>query len=373
MQEFKDIPNFPEYKINKQGVVLSYKNDQPVQIRFTKLKGFKAVKLYANKQSETVKVSDLINITFPPYTKPYFAVIQNDQNTYRLYDSTTKTIRIVNEIPKNVNKFEALKISKKYENTDESLLKFVQDFDQSCEQLLHNPIFKFDYKYSYNDYVAVVEFFNSVNKRFNNIPEHEEQTIREFYWTEKCYNGYLLYCEAGTYQCYGYDYSFNHGAIMSSEELIIPTKKGKEYRFKKLPDKLLVGYYHVMITCNDPQFLKIFKFSKDNVYDHQQVAFAIEFKDRFNISIELVNDNKPNAYLYKNEHLTTGKQVFENWYLVLVALRSKYPENILLKWLCSTLHGQLSSANSIRKTMEQMEEEKLFEISDVTDELSMQL
>ena len=58
-----------------------------------------------------------------------------------------------------------------------------------------------------------------------------------------------MYCEPGTYQSYGYDYSSHFiQTILASDEFMIPTKKGKPVLLKevgRITEKLQVGYYHV--------------------------------------------------------------------------------------------------------------------------------
>jgi hypothetical protein len=58
-----------------------------------------------------------------------------------------------------------------------------------------------------------------------------------------------------------------------------------------------VGMYHVKIKSSDPTF--IFGYSKDNVYANTCLYQAFKCKNEGkDITIELIQDGQPNAYLY---------------------------------------------------------------------------
>ncbi len=287
----------------------------------------------------------------------YYIYFNLNNGKFRLYDSRSKTITTVDNLPSEKGA-KTFSLTKPYTTTDTEIIRYVEDFDISCDQLLDNDIFSFNYKFAYNHNVAVMNFFNQTSK--GKIDHHKEQTETEYKWSKKCRNSAPLYCNKGTYQCYGYDFSFNHGTIMAKSALTIPTRKGKEY-FLDCFDKhnLDIGYYRVKITSNHEDIDKVFYFSAEHIYTNIDLQFVIENKKKFKFKIELIIDDEPNAYLYNNDYVESTSSIFNDWYDILVKLRKAFPKNILVKFMCSSLHGQFASANTITKSKEQVKEEGL--------------
>ncbi len=82
-------------------------------------------------------------------------------------------------------------------------------------------------------------------------------------------------------------------------DLLIPRNKGEEYKLQSLTDKLRHGIYRVKITCENEEFRKIFMFSKNHTYLNITIDFVRKLKDKYDVEIELIKDDKPNALLYK--------------------------------------------------------------------------
>jgi hypothetical protein len=266
---------------------------------------------------------------------------------FRIYDSVTKEITTSNRLPYDESK--VFYVTKPYEDSDESMLQYAVDFNRSVQELKENDICKFDYLFGYNHNIATMNFFKQTSKGL--FEHHTKQLQIEYKWSKKCNNTAPIYCEKGTFECYGYDFSFNHGDIMANSDLEIPYEHGKEYYLDGLPDNtddLPVGYYHVKIVSDYKYISKVFYFSKENIYTNIDLKFAMDNKKKFKFEIELFDDDEPNAYLYKKTEYT--KDIFKNWFDTLTDLRAKFPKNILIKFMCSSLHGQLSSANTRHMT-----------------------
>ena len=230
---------------------------------------------------------------------------------------------------------------------------------ESSLQLWNNDIYKYDYTFCYNHNVAVTNFFYQVEK--NDII-HEPQTDMEYYYSKMCNNQAPLYCEKGEYPCFGYDFSFNHGSVMAESDLRIPTKEGREVFLDEIPklDNIKVGYYHIRITSDYEYIHKVFYFSSYDWYTNVDLEFVLENKKLYKFKLELVVNDAPNAYLYRTKDLVYTKDLFgNNWYRILCEYRKAFPTNILVKFMCSSLHGQLSSLNTKWKTKEEVEDEKL--------------
>lgn len=65
-KEFVDIPNFEGYKINKEGIVMSYKFKNPRIMRTYKIKnsGDKIVDLRVNGKYKSMRINTLLSLTF---------------------------------------------------------------------------------------------------------------------------------------------------------------------------------------------------------------------------------------------------------------------------------------------------------------------
>jgi hypothetical protein len=146
---------------------------------------------------------------------------------------------------------------------------------------------------------------------------------------------------------------------LASDEFKIPMKEGYETSLSKLPisKNLKVGLYKVKIVSSNEDFKKIFAFSKDNVYTQYSLGFALKHAKKYDISIAL--EDGDNAYLYNDEDIKTGKELFGTWYETLMRIKKVHPKNKLLKSLLSSLWGTLTQGNFFWKTEKEIEDEGL--------------
>jgi hypothetical protein len=93
------------------------------------------------------------------------------------------------------------------------------------------------------------------------------------------------------------------------------------------------------------------------MYTNYSLGFALKHKKKFDITIELIQDEKPNAYLY--DDVIAGSELFGKWYETLIQIKQKYPKNKLIKHIMSAMWGMLCSHNYIYKNEEQIEKENL--------------
>ena len=255
--------------------------------------------------------------------------------------------------------------------TLEGLRNFYNDFCKWNNQLLENKYWTFSYSSSFSHYGATLALFK--NLKIDVDTDNIDNTECE--WIEKCYNAGIIYSKEGTYEnAYGYDFSFNYPTILASEDFKFPIKKGVEVFIKKIPDRLSniqSGYYRVKITCDNPEFRKVFAFSKHNVYTNTSLRFAIEQKERFGVKIELIIDDKPNLYSYKSTAMITGHKIFNRWFLKLTQIKKAYPDNKLVKHLASSLWGSLSRKIYYHRTKEDIIKEGLLDNNeyDIADEI----
>jgi hypothetical protein len=106
-----------------------------------------------------------------------------------------------------------------------------------AKQIRERKQFFIDYKYYFNDGYAVYGVFNQCAKNTGH-EDFEKIDFTELKWINKCNNGGLVYCQPGTYTCYGYDFKMFYPRLLGSKmdgfKMQFPTKRGKEYKLKKL-------------------------------------------------------------------------------------------------------------------------------------------
>lgn len=293
--------------------------------------------------------------------------------SYRLMDGKNRvlfqdgTIKTMEKLPYDIGRFNMLTV-KNNVATDEHLKEYGENFKIWCEQLKNSEL-EIDYSNCYNDNTAVIRVFNRFCNKF--YKNHQPISTTEYEWMEKCPNYGLQYIDNKiinkTINAYSYDYKNQYAQCLCSNYKI-PTKQGKEIFLKHLdPNELKYGYYHVKILSNDENFKKVFSFSKHNVYHYYSLMFVYDcmknFKDNFSVAIELIHDDKPNAYIYEDKDLVKLNTITRAWYENLTRLRSDFKkkgiDNRLLKHLISTAWGHLNSKNSLRKTWDEIQNEKL--------------
>ncbi len=277
---------------------------------------------------------------------------------FRVYNSLTKGITDIARLP-STNICSRFYVPKHYTADDKGIFAYVDDFEKWVEELKDNEVLKIIYDKYYSHNSAVEMTFKRLAK--GTYENHDKIDSIECSWMEKCYNTGLMYCKTGKYESHGYDFSLFYPSILASNSYMIPTRRGKEVILKKLApwEKLQVGYYKVKITCQEENFQKIFSFSKHNIYTHLSLQQALKHQAKFNVNIELVQDGKPNSYLYEKRHCVSGATIFGKWYETIIKLRELLPKNGLVKQLGSSLWGHLVKSNIRNVTYKQIEEEKL--------------
>jgi hypothetical protein len=279
----------------------------------------------------------------------YFKTIDDDHRCL-FSDDHIETLQYLPS-NKEVHHFE---VFKGYDATDEGLRKYKLDLIKWSEELKENDILSIDYLKYYCHYSAVEMTFKRLCK---GKYEHFDQIDRtESKWIESTHNGGLTYCDAGTYQCYGYDFSSFYPCMMGEFKFKMPFMKGKEVFITELNDNIALGFYRVKITSDNKHATKLFAFSKNHVYNNISINHALELSE-YNFKVELIIDDKPNAYIYDKE--IRSSKVFSICIDKLMKIKKKHPKNKLIKHLMSSLWGSLSHSNNIMKTYDEIQEEGL--------------
>ncbi len=239
-----------------------------------------------------------------------------------------------------------------YEMSLNGLQKFREDFKTWLIQYFEGLDMKIDY-FMYYDIkgLTLCSFRDSERKNFFTLRKNEKRNsdLKEFINLEGCHNGGLIYLDPmkieKTTKCYGSDFSSYYANLLSNEEinLQIPIKKPKFIKLDNLDfDNLKYGIYDVQIYSDSKSFLKVFSISPENKYTHYSLKFAFEYKELFNIKIELITDVEFNAMIYENDCVVYAKDLFKSHIDKLLKVKKKYPKNGLVKHMLRSFWGYLS-------------------------------
>lgn len=288
---------------------------------------------------------------------------------HRTYDKNTQVFSDVTNMPKGFHLFNG------YENTDESLIQYAADFEVWNNELNNNKIFKIDYAKKFKFHYHAVETMFTKLLVDEDYTKFDEVDAIEFVWAEKCNNGAIMkqFCEQGKIvDSYGYDFKATYPFLLGSKlyrSLQMPTKRGKELTLTELDcNKLQVGYYRVKITSNDINFNKIFLYSKENVYTDISLYHAYSSSKTMKVNIEIIQDNKPNAYLYGKglkDGIISPSKVFGKWFEVLTKLKDEFPQNKLVKHLMSSMWGHMCKFDKTNLTIDEVMEQDLNVSTDI--------
>jgi hypothetical protein len=220
---------------------------------------------------------------------------------------------------------------------------FIADFNKSLGD-----------KFIHTNETNILRFFNKYSSKIYTNDKFDKVNWTEYLWFEKPYNGALNKHKKGIYNCLGFDFKMSYPTLLSSKlilngkliQFLTPTQNGKLYRLEKLKKELKYGLYHVKIKSTNEDFNFIFNFKNDtNVYTHYEIELCRKYQEQFNITIDLIIDDKPNAFLYKDEKLIDGREIFAPWHQRLCDLKKEFPKNGLIKLMGSSIWGYLSKTN----------------------------
>lgn len=295
--------------------------------------------------------------------------------------------------PLDIHSFEHSKLTKISINeklgegiTLENILKeYCEKIQIWRDELLNSKslILPFDYiadfnkslgdKFIHTNESNILRFFNKYSTKIYTNDKFDKVNWTEYLWFEKPYNGALNKHKKGIYNCLGFDFKMSYPTLLSSKlilngkliQFLTPTKKGKLYRLEKLKKELKYGLYRVKITSTNEDFNFIFNYKNDtNVYTHYEIEFCRKYQEQFNITIDLIIDDEPNAFLYKDEKLIDGREIFAPWYQRLCDLKKEFPKNGLIKLLSSSIWGYLSKTNKRYYNVVELDENPNITIDD---------
>ena len=281
----------------------------------------------------------------------YFYYLNNNNTITRL-NNTTNEISILPLKEKTNFYFELMK---DYEKTNEDLHRYKEDFFR-CNELIKQVDKKFDYTQYYSNHGAVECVFRWYAKIELSQYNFNDVTYDEFYFIEKTYLAGIIYFDKKykdiELQCYGYDFKAFYPQFLNKLKLQMFKEAGKKVKINELvydkKGKLHYGIYKAKVICENPDFCKVFCFSKDGYYTHFDLEFIYEHKDKFKVFVTLDTEVAYNAILYYDAKPVSGEpsgipcqKIFKNWYKKMSELKEKCPKNMLAKHLQSSLWGSL--------------------------------
>ena len=294
----------------------------------------------------------------------------------------------INEISKiDFKRFDYIKyeIFKGYEDTkddDKKLISFKYDFQNWRDEIknvyLEDNFNHIDvYKYNKISFLVDCFFLKYSKKKIENLKLKKISHI-ESEMMNKCYNGGINYLQDTTLfnDCYGYDFKSFYPSILANEKLDFkfPVKMGHRKKWNSIDEikklhrtkKMNFGYYNIIIKSEHPDILKVFSFSKDNVYSNYDLEFVFRYSNLYKISYELI-DCEYNSYIYDNDDLIKSSEIFGLWFQNYQIFKENLPKNKIVKHLASSLWGSLTAYKRQYISKEQLIKRE-FEIGKKTDE-----
>lgn len=387
-QIFIDLHGYEDlYSVSRSGSIKSKRNNSVLQPRSTNMKLY--VRLYKDQKMVERNVDELVcehwhknyvkgevvwhkdndphnchidNLLFKSKfkAKDYVVHYELDDGRIRMMNVISGAIATVNKLDTSAyNCFEVFNgyqprdaNNKLLPMTDAKLTEFADDFGKWVYQLKTNDIYTVNYTKFFCHLNNVKHVLEDLTAGL--LDQFEPITSFEHNLFNHCYNGGQVYCQPGTYECFGYDFSSKYPTILRSKRLKIGLGTPKHRTLEVLPSiqDIKLGIYRVKITCSHKDFNKIFSFSKQHHYADESLKFALTHKKRFGVKITLIQDGKPNAFIY--DKYVTGNKVFGNWFDTLIQLKEAFPQNKLVKHLLSSVWGCICHPRTINKTYEQI-------------------
>lgn len=277
----------------------------------------------------------------------YFTFQKLNDNLYRMLDAQSKAITYLNHaefIKITTPKYYHMKNGTYDDLTEDHLKKYAKLFETWRQELL---VEKIDILQERELYLLVTRvFFNFCKFKIRDMPQI---TLTEYNWFNKLNLSSAMYFDETIKDIptnsYSYDYKSFYPKTMSSKNFIIPNCEGVETKLDKLPEikNLKCGIYNVVISSENPDFKKVFSFSKSHHYTDVTIKYAIKNQDKFDVKIELQTDGKFNCLLY--DTTISGDKIFGEHFEALNKIKTKYPKNKLAKFLLSSLSGHLARTN----------------------------
>ena len=196
--------------------------------------------------------------------------------------------------------------------------------------------------------------------RFNKTVRPDPILQDEAKWNQEATSGSLIWYDTYEGEAYKYDIVSRYPSTMQHKLMFFPVKRGT---FVKIDEQEKYGYgiYRCIIEPNEKTnkyFKKLFRFNKHNKYTHIDVERAKEL----NLTVKLIQDDQPNALMYKKTDLLTGSQLFGDFVKLLFPLKQKKIKKA--KIILNILWGALCQINQIPLYLNESSNDELLIESD---------
>ena len=281
----------------------------------------------------------------------YVIYYRTTTGTYVCHSSITKQIQELpySEFSTNKRRYNMLAAGN-YTPNIEGLTKAAAEFPALAVPLANNKVFKYDVfkSYTLGFFTDNLFLFILGDQAILNVIRRHTIGARESAWIEANRNSGLmvLAVEPGIHPSFGYDMKSFYPSILAAEDFMIPICAGTEIFLSELPDDLPRGFFSCFISCDNPEIRKFAAFNKNGIYTDDDIKVFLKYQQQYDVKIVL-SQNNPNAYIYDEGSLISGKELFGKWFTIITKLRllPELKSNILLKHATSSLHGSMTAWN----------------------------
>ena len=182
--------------------------------------------------------------------------------------------------------------------------------------------------------VALHHFYNSVKSV---QPEQIYNTEAE--WISNSSFGATTYWQPFNGEVHSFDINSHYPSLLTKNYNYFPVKEGEYKIIQNIAEKAEYGIYRCKITPDLKGSYKFFRFNELNYYTH----LDIEVARKYNLRIELIQDEQPNFLFYSKDKLMNGAFLFKHYVNDLYALKEKKIKGS--KDLLNILWGALAESN----------------------------
>jgi hypothetical protein len=289
-------------------------------------------------------------LTFEGYDGNIKRILSKEEANEIKYDFKSKYILVERELQKD-EKGNNIVIS--IEEEYDKLIPVIDKLKEASGGLIN--LYKSG---SYKN--ASLNLFDSFTK-FLNEPEEIQQD--EANWIYESSIGALIWAEEYEGELYKYDVKSLYPYLMTSTTLKFPIKRGEFQKLDKFGDFFQYGIYRCKILkSSDESINKLFRFNQSNYY----TAISLTHAKTLGLTIELIQDDKPNFLYYSRDKLITFNEVFKPFVEFMFELKEKKIEKS--KQVLNILWGALCEIDKKKYFCEETKEinisddEEIFEI-----------
>ncbi len=286
-----------------------------------------------NKQE--IQTKTIKNISYKD-RRPLITCFDFKKQLYICYDGeteTTKTLAEIKDILNNPLSSDYIIIKERYQ----AYLKETYDeFTTEAAKLKEITNGKINmFRTGYIKDTIIKLFYDSIKATFSSQPIQQD----EAHWIINSKRCGLVFGDKYKGQLHKYDYSSYYGSILRGIS-DFPVRRGefKTIKHDEIIQIVRYGIYRCIITSDNPQAYKTFRFNKLNYYTHIDVKFA----KKNNFNVQLIEDGYPNFLYYSDECRVKGSQLFRDVVDYVFDIKKKYPKLSFPKRLLSNLGGALA-------------------------------